>query len=156
MQRPQAKHTLKQSHKDRLLKGFFQEITKVNLNTQTAFQKNKKNKWEGLKIHSELGGDLRHKVRDITVMKLVEGGGRTGTGRDQLEAREGDDNTQPQHESQDKANRLRSDSEDWLTDTHIFLFSNHLIVIRWVRHHPTAALQSTAVGSHDYHSKISN
>lgn len=86
-----------------------------------------KNKWEGLKIHSEVGGDLRHKVRDIAVMKLVEGGGRTQTGRDQLKDKEGDDNTQPQHESQDKANRLRSDSEDWLTDTHIFLFSYHLI-----------------------------
>lgn len=80
-----------------------------------------KNKWEGPKIHSEVGGDLRHKVRDIMVMKLVEGGGRTQTGRDQLE------DTQPQHESQDKYNRLRSDSEEWLTGAHLFLFSNHLI-----------------------------
>lgn len=66
-----------ESQRQALKRLFFRKSLKsISTHKQRSKKKKKKIKWEELKIHSEVGGDLRHKVRDITVMKLVEGGGR--------------------------------------------------------------------------------
>lgn len=58
-----------------------------------------------------MGGVNYTQGETVTVMRLVEGGGRTQTGRDQVEDND-DEATTHNHESQHEANRLNSGSKD--------------------------------------------